>query len=178
MYSTSFPPAIGKLSSCRATSTDIPDPLPQPLSIVHRFRQVLIVTSSIGTELLYVGSCRSSCLCSSMWRDPPECITNKFVPTSLAVSCMSGFSNLDIFRDNETQFFFQAAIVSTDTIYWRRLNVWWKSLTVTTHECCEHYWTSPRGSTSQSSSCTTIYHPSSVNNLKKLGCLTLFRETT
>ena len=37
-----------------------------PLLIVHCFRQVLRATSRIGTELLYVGSSWSSCLCSSM----------------------------------------------------------------------------------------------------------------
>ena len=28
----------------------------------------------------------------------------------------------------------------------------------TTQECCEWYWTSPGGSTPQSSSCTATYH--------------------
>ena len=53
-------------SSCHAISTDLPDPLPPPFSIVHRFRYVFKATSCIGTELLYVGPCWSSCLCSSM----------------------------------------------------------------------------------------------------------------
>ena len=35
-----------------------------------------------------------------------------------------------------------------------------KSLTATTQECCKQYWTSPGGSTPQSSSCTATYHPS------------------
>ena len=56
-------------------------------------------TSRIYTELLYVGSNWSSCLCSAMWRGQPEYITYKPVPTSPAVSCMSGLSNLDSFRD-------------------------------------------------------------------------------
>ena len=30
----------------------------------------------------------------------------------------------------------------------------------TTQECCKQYWTSPGGSTPQSSSCTATYHPS------------------
>ena len=47
-------------SSCRAASTDIPDPFSPPLSIVHCFRQVLRATSRILTELLYVGSSWSS----------------------------------------------------------------------------------------------------------------------
>ena len=33
------------------------------------------------------------------------------------------------------------------------------SLTATTQECCERYWTSPGDSTPQSSSFTTTYHP-------------------
>ena len=54
----------GSLSSCRTASTDIPDPLPPLLPIVHRFWQVLRATSRIVTELLYVGSSWSSCFCS------------------------------------------------------------------------------------------------------------------
>ena len=86
-------------SSCRAISTDFPDLLPPPISIVHRFQLVFKATSCIGTELLYVGSSRSSCLCSSLRRGPQEYVSYEFVPTSLAVSCMSGSSNLDNFRD-------------------------------------------------------------------------------
>ena len=40
------------------------------------------------------------------------------------------------------------------------LNVRRKSLTATTQECCEQYWTSPGGNTPQSSSCTATYHAS------------------
>ena len=36
--------------------------------IVHCFRQVFRTTSRNGTELLYVGSSWSSCLCSALWR--------------------------------------------------------------------------------------------------------------
>ena len=57
-------------SSCRTISTDIPDPFSPPFSIVHCFWQVFWSTSHISTELLYVGSSWSSCLCSSMWRGP------------------------------------------------------------------------------------------------------------
>ena len=59
--------------------------------------------------------------------------------------------------------FFQALFVSI-LLYGGtngcELNVWRKSLTVTTQECCEQYWTSPGGSTAQSSSCTATYHSS------------------
>ena len=37
------------LSSCRAASTDIPDPLSQLLPIIHRFWQVYRATSRIFT---------------------------------------------------------------------------------------------------------------------------------
>ena len=83
--------------SCRAISTDIPDPLSPPLPIVHCFRQVLRTTSRIGTELLYVGSSWSSCLCTSMWRGPQEYIIYELVPTSPAVSGVSGSSILIVF---------------------------------------------------------------------------------
>ena len=36
-----------------------------------------------------------------------------------------------------------------DTLYGRWLNVWRKSLTANTQECCEQYWTSPGSSTTQ-----------------------------
>ena len=38
-------------SSCRAISTDIPDPLSPPLPIIYGFRQVLRATSFIYTEV-------------------------------------------------------------------------------------------------------------------------------
>ena len=43
-----FPPYIS-LSSCRAASTDIPDPLSPLLPIIHRLRQVFRVTSCVLT---------------------------------------------------------------------------------------------------------------------------------
>ena len=69
---------------------DISDPLSPPLPIVHCFWQVFRATSSICTELLYVYSSWTPCLCSSMWRGPQEYITYELVPTSQAVSRMSG----------------------------------------------------------------------------------------
>ena len=53
-------------SSCHAISTNLPDPLSPPLPIVDCFRQDFMDTSRIGSELLYVGSSWSSCLCTSM----------------------------------------------------------------------------------------------------------------
>ena len=86
-------------SSCCAISTDLPDPLSPPLPIVHCFQRIFRATPHIGTELLQVGSSWSSCFCSSLWRDPQEYVTYEFIPTSPAVSCLSGLSNLDIFCD-------------------------------------------------------------------------------
>ena len=86
-------------SSCRTAGADLSDPIPPPFSIVHHSRQVLKTTSCIGTELLYIGSSWLSCLCSSIWRSPPEYVTYEFVLTSPAVSRMSSSSNLDSFRD-------------------------------------------------------------------------------
>ena len=83
-------------SSCHAVSTDISDLLSPPL---HCFWPVFRATSSIGTELLYVCSSLTSCLCSSLRRGPQEYMTYKSVPTSPAVPCMSGSSNFDSFRD-------------------------------------------------------------------------------
>ena len=86
-------------SSCHAISMDIPDPLLHTLSIIYRFRKFFKAKYCINTELLYVGSCWLSCLCSSMWRGPLEYVTYEFVLTSPAVSHMSGSPNLDSFRD-------------------------------------------------------------------------------
>ena len=69
-------------------STDISDPLSPPLPIVHCFWQVFRATSCIGTELLYVESSWSSCLCSSMCRGPQKYITFELVPTPPAVFCL------------------------------------------------------------------------------------------
>ena len=86
-------------SACYAAGTDIPDPLSWSVSIIHRSRYVFKATSCIGTELLYIGSSWSSCICSSMWKGPLEDITYEFVLTSPAVSRMSGSFNLDSFRN-------------------------------------------------------------------------------
>ena len=86
-------------SPCDANSTDIPDTLSPPLPIVHGVRQVFGATSRIYTELLYVGSSWSLCLCLSMWRGSQECITYELVPTSPVVSRMCGSSDFDSFRD-------------------------------------------------------------------------------
>ena len=88
-------------SSCHAISTDISDSLLLPFSIVYCFRQVLNATSRIGTELLYIGSSWSSCFCSSMLNYPQEYVTYEFVPTSPAVSHVSGSSNLNSFSDGK-----------------------------------------------------------------------------
>ena len=65
----------------------------------HRCPWPSLATSPYRSELLYVGSSWSPCFCSAMWRGPWENITYELVPTSPAVSCMPGSSNLDSFRD-------------------------------------------------------------------------------
>ena len=80
-------------SLCRTASTNIPDPLSLPVSIVHLSRKIFNNTPSIGTELFYIGSSWSSSLCSSMWKGPQEYVAYEFVSTSPAVSYMSGSSN-------------------------------------------------------------------------------------
>ena len=86
-------------SSCRAASTDIPDPLSPLLPIIHRFWQVFRVTSHILTQLLYVCSSWSSCFCLAICGGPQEYITDEFILASPAVSCVSGSSNLYSFLD-------------------------------------------------------------------------------
>ena len=65
--------------------------------------------------------------------------------------------------DKMKRSYVQAAVMSI-LLYgcttWMLTKPWRKGLTATTQECCEQYWTSPRGSTSQRSSCTATYHPS------------------
>ena len=76
-------------SSCRATCTDLSDPLSPSLR------------GGLPGYILYwyIGSSWSSCLCSFMWRGPQEYIAREFVLTSPAVSRISNSSNLDSFRD-------------------------------------------------------------------------------
>ena len=56
--------------SCRAGSTDIPDPLSPLFPIVHRLWLVFWTTSRILTKLLNVCSCWSSCFCSAICGGP------------------------------------------------------------------------------------------------------------
>ena len=53
-------------SSCRAASTDIPDPLSTHIPIVHRLWLVFRATSCILTLLLNVCSNWSSCFCPAI----------------------------------------------------------------------------------------------------------------
>ena len=76
---------------------DIPGPLSPPLPIVHYLRQVFRVTSRIDTELQYVGLADRPTFarpCEGVHRS-----TFELVPTSPAVSRMSGSSNFDSFPD-------------------------------------------------------------------------------
>ena len=47
-------------------------------------REIFKATSCIGTELLYIGSSRTFCLCSYMWKGPQEYVTYEFALTSPA----------------------------------------------------------------------------------------------
>ena len=85
--------------SCRTAKTDLPDPLSPTASINHHSWEFFKAISCIGTELFSIGSSRSSCLCSSIWRGPREYITYEFVLTSPVESRMSGSCNVDSFRD-------------------------------------------------------------------------------
>ena len=78
---------------------DLTDPLSPPVSIVHRFREIFRDTSHIGTELLYIGSCWLSYLCSTMRRGTQEYIAYEFFLTSLSVFRISGSNDIDSFRD-------------------------------------------------------------------------------
>ena len=85
-------------SSYRAISTDIPDPLSPHFPIVYYFRQILRATSRMGTDLLYVDSSWTFCLCSSMGRGPQEHLNHEIVLASPTVSRVSASSNFDSFR--------------------------------------------------------------------------------
>ena len=72
----------------RAASTDFPDPLSQPVSIVHRSQQVIKATSLTAQGyciLLLAGRPTFA----RPWGGPLEYIAYELVLTSLAVSCMS-----------------------------------------------------------------------------------------
>ena len=65
--------------------------------------------------------------------------------------------------DKMKRSFFQAAVILImlyGCTIWMLTKCMEKNLTATTQECCEQYWTSPGGSTPQSSSCTATCHPS------------------
>ena len=104
-------------SSRRAIITYIPDPLSPPFSIVHCFRLVFMAKSRIGTELLYVGSNWSSCLCSSMWRGSQVYITYVFVLTSPAVSCMSILTNPCVRTGYDTRSIFKRSWTGLNSEY-------------------------------------------------------------
>ena len=95
----SWPMQVSSSSSCRVASTDIPDPLTPLFPIIHRLWQVFRATPRILTSLRYACSSWSSCFCLVICGGPLEYITYELVLASPAVSCMSGSSSLDSFRD-------------------------------------------------------------------------------
>ena len=74
-------------SSCRAISMDIPDPLSLLSNAYSRLS---------GLHPVLAQGCLS-CLCLSLWRGPQEYITYELIPTSPAVSRMSGSLILIVF---------------------------------------------------------------------------------
>ena len=64
-----------------------------------------------------------------------------------------------------------------DALHRRYLNGWEKSLTATTQECSEQYWTSPGGNTPQSSSYPATYLPSrKLSKLDNQSCWTMLEK--
>ena len=53
----------------------------------------------VSAQFRFWLSCRSSCLCSSIWRGPQEYVIYEVIPTSQVVSRIFGSSNLDSFRE-------------------------------------------------------------------------------
>ena len=111
-----------------------PDPLSLPVSIVHCYLEVFKAISCIGTHILSIGSCWSSCLFTSTWWGPQEYIAYKFVLNSPAVPRISGSSNFDSFRDEwlvAVQLLF-CGVLSTshthvhDKKAWKTVTVKWK----------------------------------------------------
>ena len=89
--------------------------------------------------------------------------TEKDINTRLAKALTANDSLSVIWKSNKIKrSFFQAAVVSILQYGYTActINVWRKSLTATTQECCKQYWTSFGGSNTQSNSCLSTYHPS------------------
>ena len=83
-------------SSCCAGSMDIPDPLSPLFPIVHRLWQDNIPYPHIAAECMFV--LVVLLLHGHVWGSIRVHLF-EFVPASPAVSCMSGSSNLNSFRD-------------------------------------------------------------------------------
>ena len=80
-----------------------------------------------------------------------------------AIDWQSVIWKLDLTDKMKCSFFFKQQSCRyryIDARHGRLVNIWRKSLTVTTQECCEQYWTSPGSNTPQNSSYTATYLPS------------------
>ena len=85
-------------SSCRATSMDLPDLLLPPISIIHHSWEVFKATSCISTKLLYIGSCQSFYLCSSIKQKYMFCfLASKVLLTSIITG--GGIKSNFIFKE-------------------------------------------------------------------------------
>ena len=104
-------------SSCCAASTDLPDPLPQPVSIVYRYRAVF------GTELLYIGSSWS--LNFSQTTSSSKMIS-VFLRHSVHLKWYQLFSNTQNFThikpERKTK---KKSILKIQLIMWVRLRISW-----------------------------------------------------
>ena len=102
-------------------------------------------------KFTYLGNC-----VSSTERDIDTQLTKAWI----AIDELSVIWNSDL-TDKMKRSFFQAAVVSTQLYgctIWTLTNVWRRSLTATTQECCEQLWASPGGNTPQNN-CTATYLP-------------------
>ena len=89
-------------------------------------------------------------------------INTRLAKTWTATDRLSVIWKSDL-TDKMKRSLFQAAAASIllyEGTTWMLTKCIEKKLTATTHECCEQYWTSPRGNTPQNSSYVSTYHPS------------------
>ena len=112
----------------------------QAETLLHSLKRAAAVTGGIG---LHVNAHKTEYMCFNQRVD---------------ISTLNGSSLKLVGKFN----YLGSSVSSTET----DINTWlakaWtaidRSQTVTTQECCEQYWTSPGGSTTQNSSCTATYH--------------------
>ena len=78
----------------------VPSAQISPTLFCHPSLSSITSGRSSGLHPVFSQSCcssRPSCFCTAMWRGPLEYITYELVPTSPAVSCMSGLSKQQLY---------------------------------------------------------------------------------